>query len=151
MLGQARRVPPLFARRSLRVVVLSVGIVVMSVADLYLTLLFVTQTGMDEMNPLARAMMEYQSPMILALWKMGTVVISIGILIAIRKQRSAELGAWIGCLVMGSLMFHWIGYIDKRQHIYLEMTRADGLENPAWIMISTDSRGGGGVISGIID
>ncbi|MCA9303329.1 MAG: hypothetical protein KC996_04340, partial [Phycisphaerales bacterium] len=89
--------------RPFRVITLVVMIAVMSVVDLYLTILYVTHTGMSESNPLARAMMGYQSPAILALWKLATVVLSLGILVMIRTKRSAEIGAWIECLVLGWL------------------------------------------------
>jgi len=140
----------MFTHRSFRVVILAMAIMVMSGVDLYLTLLYVTHTGMNELNPLARAMMDYQSPMILAIWKGGTVVISIGILILIRKQRSAELGAWIGCLVMGSLMIHWHGYIETSKTMDLEMAKSQNQGDATWIMISTGDRASDSIMS-IID
>lgn len=137
------------SQRSIRVVILSLAIAAMSAVDLYLTLVFVTQTGMNEMNPLARAIMEYQSPAILAAWKTATVVLSIGILMMIRKQRSAELGAWIGCLVMCWLMVHWTGFIDMSGQMDMELAQSD--ENPNWIMISEEAQGSQAVGSWIID
>lgn len=145
------QVSHLFVHRPFRVVALSLAIVVMSSVDLYLTILYITHTGMNEVNPLARAMMEYQSPAILAVWKIGTVVISIGILMLIRKQRSAELGAWVGCLVMGWLMIHWVGFIESTQYIDIEMTIAQNRDNPTWIMISTEAQVGDGVMTTVID
>jgi hypothetical protein len=149
--GLVRSAYSIFVHRPFRVVALSLAIAVMSGADLYLTLLFVTQTGMNEMNPLARAMMEYQSPAILAVWKMGTVVISVGILLMIRKQRSAELGAWVGCFVMGWLMLHWSGFIENSQYINFEMAASHNINNPTWIMISTGSEDPSGVMTTVID
>lgn len=125
----------LFSQRSYRVVVLVLLIAAMSGADLYLTLLYVTNTGMNEMNPLARAMMEYQSPMVLAIWKLATVVLSAGILLTIRKQRSAEIGAWAGCLVLGWLMTHWVVFVEQTDHMDIEVARAVGEHDPTWIMI----------------
>lgn len=144
-----KRLYAMFACRPFRVLVLSLAIAAMSGVDLYLTLLFVTQTGMHEMNPLARAMMEYQSPVILAVWKTATVVLSIGILILIRKQRSAEMGAWIGCLVMGWLMLHWTGFIHLSSEIDMEL--AQSADNPNWIIMSTQVEGLESVGSWIID
>jgi Domain of unknown function (DUF5658) len=147
----------LFTKRSFRVILLSMAIVTMSSADLYLTLLYVTQIGMNEMNPLARAMMEYQSPAILAIWKTATVLLSVGILLWIRKQPSAEIGAWVGCLVLGWLMIHWVSFVDKSQHLDLELAGAMNIDNPNWIMISpspNDAATGFGVesiFSSVID
>jgi Domain of unknown function (DUF5658) len=151
MVSQAGQIRTMLLHRPFRVVALALAIAVMSGADLYLTLLYVTHTGMNELNPLARAMMDYQSPAILALWKAGTVVISIGILILIRKQRSAEFGAWIGCLVMGSLMFHWQGYIETSNALNIEMAQAQNQHNSSWIMMSTGADGIDQSVSWIID
>lgn len=138
----------LFINRAFRVVILSLAIAVMSGVDLYLTLLYITQIGMNEINPLARAMMEYQSPAILAAWKLGTVVISIGILLFIRKQRSAEIGAWIGCFVLGWLMVHWFGFIEINQSLGIEL--AQHQQDSSWIMISTGQESGSGIFT-VID
>ena len=63
-----RQILALFVHRPFRVVALSLAIAVMSSVDLYLTILYITHSGMNEVNPLARAMMEYQSPTILGIW-----------------------------------------------------------------------------------
>jgi len=129
----------LLAVRGHRVGLLGLAIVVMSAVDLYLTLLFVTQTGMNEMNPLARAMMEYQSPSLLAIWKAATVVLCVGILLMIRKQRSAEIGAWAGCLLLCWLMSHWIGFIREARITDLEIAQGGISSNPNWIMIDASA------------
>ncbi len=139
------------ARRGFRVVVLSLAIAAMSSIDLYLTILYITHSGMNEMNPIARAMMEYHSPTILAIWKAGTVALSLGILLLIRKQRSAEMGAWVGCLVMGWLMFHWIGFIEQSRHLDMEVIMALNEDNPNWIMIPTSANALDGSMKTIID
>lgn len=139
LIGAPRQVQRVFLTRSFRVLALSIAIVVMSSVDLYLTILYITHSGMNEMNPLARAMMEYQSPSILAVWKMGTVVLSVGILLLIRKQRSAECGAWVGCLVLGWLMTHWVGFIDDNAKLNLEIAHALNRDNPNWILMTTSA------------
>lgn len=123
------------AHRPRRVVLLLIAIAVMSGVDLYLTLLYVTHTGLNEMNPLARAMMEYQSPAILAVWKATTVAVAVGILLLIRRQRSAEWGAWAGCMVLGLLMLHWASFIEQTKHMTLEVAQAMGENDPTWVMI----------------
>ncbi len=124
-----------FVRRPFRVIVLSLAIIAMSGIDLYLTILYITHSGMSESNPIARAMMEYQSPMILGIWKAATVFLSIGILMMIRKKRSAEFGAWVGCAVMGMLMLHWITFINQNQDFDFEMVMAENKGNPDWIFM----------------
>lgn len=151
ILGVLEQIRLLLVRRSFRVFMLTIAIAVMSGADLYLTILYITHIGMNEVNPLARAMMEYQSPMILALWKGGTVLISLGILLLIRKQRSAEFGAWIGCLVMGWLMIHWVGFIHSSQDMDLDSLIAQSKDNPEWIIMPTQAQVSDGVGGTIID
>lgn len=131
---------PLLRARSRRVLLLSLAIALMSAVDLYLTLLYVTNTGMNEMNPLARAMMEYQSPGLLALWKFATVALSLGILIVIRTRRSAECGAWVGCFVLGWLMSHWVVFIHETRDMNLEIMQEIASGDPTWIMIEAAPR-----------
>ncbi|MBO6512335.1 MAG: hypothetical protein JJ974_00030 [Phycisphaerales bacterium] len=136
-----RRVSAPFRDRSFRVIALITLIVVMSVIDLYLTLLYITHTGMTEANPLARAMMEYQSPTILALWKAATVVLGVGILAFIRKKRSAELGAWIGCLILGFLMSHWVNFIHEHASLSDGPIMIEAMGDPNWVHMNADLLG----------
>lgn len=122
-------------QRPFRVFVLVVAIASMSAVDLYLTLLYVTHMGMTELNPLARAIMDYQSPLVLVVWKTATVVLSVGILLVIRKQRSAEIGAWAGCLVLGWLMSHWVVFVHETRNFDIEVAHAIGMDDPSWVMI----------------
>lgn len=125
----------IFLKRTFRVTLLGLTIIAMSSVDLYLTILYVTHTGMNEMNPLARAMMAYQSPFVLSVWKALTVAISVGILLLLRKQRSAELGAWAGCLVMGWLMLHWSLFISETQHMDIQIMHEVAVGDPTWVMM----------------
>lgn len=131
----------MFSQRSFRVVLLGVAIAAMSSIDLYLTLLYVTHTGMNEMNPFAREMMQYQSPFVLAIWKALTVSVSLGILMLIRKQRSAEIGAWAGCLVLGWLMVHWSTFIYETQHMNIELMHEIAVGDPTWVIIEAAPEG----------
>lgn len=130
----------LLADRGWRVALLGLAIALMSAVDLYLTLLYVTHMGMNEMNPLARAMMEYQSPALLAMWKGGTVALCVGILLFIRKQRSAEMGAWVACLFLGWLMSHWIIFIEETRDMNLEVMHEIASGDPTWIMMEVPAR-----------
>lgn len=123
------------AHRPVRVVLLVVAIAAMSLVDLYLTLLFLTHTGMSEANPLARAMIAYQSPAILAAWKTMTVVLCGGILIFMRSRRSAELGAWVGAIVLGLLMAHWTRYIDHKGSFTQEMQLVSAEIDPSFVRL----------------
>lgn len=130
-----------FGQRSFRVIVLIALIAAMSMVDLYLTILYVTHSGMNEVNPLARAMMEYQSPAILGIWKLGTLALGIGILALIRHKRSAEMGAWIGCLILGLLMSHWVSYIDEHSRMTQGPIQVNALGDPSWVFFESSTIG----------
>ena len=131
---------PMMRTRPRRVIVLAISIMMMSAVDLYLTLLYVTNTGMNEMNPFARAMMSYQSPSVLAIWKLTTVALSLGILILIRTKRSAELGAWVGCFVLGWLMMHWVHFVHETRDISLQIVQELATTDPTWVVIEAAPR-----------
>ncbi len=119
--------------RAFRVVALSAAILAMSLVDLYLTILYLTHTGMSEANPLARAIIAYQSPLVLALWKLTTVAFSVGILFLVRHRRSAEVGAWVGFVVLGLLMSHWTRYITELSDLKAEIGPTAMQMDDAWV------------------
>jgi len=131
-----------FLNRSFRVIVLITLIAAMSMVDLYLTILYITHTGMNELNPLARGMMEYQSPAILGLWKIATVFLGVGILAWIRTKRSAEMGAWIGCLILGILMIHWVAYIHEESRLASGPIQTEAMGNPNWVLFGRGNLSG---------
>lgn len=100
-------------RRDVRVAALLVAIACMSLGDLYMTMMFLTHGGMAESNPIARAVMLHNSPAMLAIWKLATVALSVGILFYVRRRSIGEAAAWAGCAVMTLLTLHWINYINE--------------------------------------
>ena len=99
--------------RSIRVTVLLAAVLVMSVADLLLTLIYVTQAGLLESNPLARMVMRDSGVEGVVIWKLLTVGLASFIFYMARKRLSGELGLIVSCAVLGWLMFHWTTYIDE--------------------------------------
>lgn len=146
--GTSKRISLLgiFGDRSFRVIVLIALIAAMSMIDLYLTILYITHTGMNEVNPIARAMMEYQSPAILGIWKVATVTLGVGILAVIRRKRSAEFGAWIGCFILGFLMSHWVSYIHEHARIADDPVLIEAMGDPNWVYMESDFLGPSSVI-----
>ncbi len=124
-----------FRQRPSRVVLLVAAIAAMSVVDFYMTLLYLTNTGMSEANPLARAIIAYQSPAVLGVWKALTVSLCVGILYLIRERRSAELGAWVGVAVLGWLMVHWARYADYKRDVPAEFHLVGAEIDPAFVRI----------------
>ena len=98
--------------RETRVLSLLLAIAVMSLADLGMTLTHLTTIGMLEANPIARWIMEMQSPTLLVLWKLGTLGIASAILLKARRLTCGEVAAWICAAVLLWLMVRWSIYLD---------------------------------------
>ena len=94
-----------------RVLVLVAVIVALSIVDLCFTINWATSVGMVESNPLARSLMRSADcPWVLALWKVLTAGLGVGIFIATRRRWQAEVGAWLCALVMVWLTVRWLQY-----------------------------------------
>lgn len=125
--------------RTRRVLILLSIVIVLSLADLYLTVLYVSEAGgFPEANPLARAIMSARSIPLLVAWKLLTVVTTVGILYAIRRTKSAELGAWVCFLVLGWLTVHWGQYVAEAHPTTLAQAVEFGYDDPQWISFEAD-------------
>lgn len=105
------RVPVLLRSRGFRVVALVAVGWVLGLADLVLTLTYLLNVGLFEGNPLARWVIALGSPVIVALFKLATMVISSSILLWQRRRWQAEVGAILAVAVLGKLTLTWMGYI----------------------------------------
>jgi hypothetical protein len=98
--------------RETRVVSLILAVCAMSLADLVMTLTHLTTIGMLEANPIARWIMQMQSPSLLVLWKVGTLGVAVAILLRARRLTCGEIAAWICAAVLLWLMVRWSVYLD---------------------------------------
>lgn len=99
-----------------RVTLLVFATMMLAAGDLYMTLTFLTTVGMVEANPIARLVMEHQSPAIIVLWKLATTALGLGILYKLRTRVGAEVGAWVCFIALAALAFHWLGYVRATSH-----------------------------------
>lgn len=107
----ARAVRPIRSLgRPVRVGILVLAICAMSLADLAMTLTYLLEVGMIESNPFARAIMLYNSPALLVAWKLATVALGAAIIIAARRTRIGEMGAWFIAAVLVALTIRWSHY-----------------------------------------
>lgn len=106
------RVPVLLGSRAFRVVTLVAVGWVLGITDLVLTLTYLMNVGLFEGNPLARWVIALGSPLIVALFKLATMVASSSILLWQRRRWQAEVGAILAVLVLGKLTLAWMSYID---------------------------------------
>lgn len=121
-------------RRSWRVL-LAVGVIAaISLADLYLTLLYVRTIGFAEGNPLARWVMQFNCPWVLGVWKVLLVGLTCSIFIYCRHRRFAECGAWFGVAVMVWLAGQWSSYAAAAPALTPVMHEV-AQYNPAWVQM----------------
>jgi hypothetical protein len=115
------------------VVWLTAAIVLLSVTDLYITMLYLRSVGMGEANPVARFVMQHGTPAALVLWKLGSVGVGCMILLATRRSRSAEIGAWICCAALVWLTLHWTAYSREIGKLTPVLHRVSEVESAKWV------------------
>ena len=103
-------ISPAAAARGRRVTLLVLAMAMMGLADLGLTLTYMSSVGMLEANPIARAMIDVGGARQLVIYKLFTIALSGGILYILRRRRAAEVCAWISCSVLLLLSAHWANY-----------------------------------------
>ena len=127
-------VRPYLWTRSTRVTVLLGIVVVLSLADLYMTLMHLTTIGMLEANPLARWLMRNFSPAAMIVWKLVTLCIACSILASIRTKRIGELAAWLCVAVMIWLMARWGIYAESLASLSADELRlVTESDSPMWV------------------
>jgi hypothetical protein len=97
--------------RSQRVIWLLVGVVMLSIVDLFLTLTYLTSVGMSEGNPIALWLLQAtHSVWPLAVYKGITVAVCVTLLYRTRAKRQSELAAWCAMLILFALSVWWNQY-----------------------------------------
>lgn len=99
--------------RGKRVAILLAAITLLSLGDLYMTLTYAMSVGMYESNPLARFIMSFGSPALVASWKLGSMLLACTIFYWARRSRYAELGVWGCTLLLAWLTCHWGAYMEQ--------------------------------------
>lgn len=121
--------------RSRRVVALLFAVVLMSIADLEMTLGFATSGGFLEANPIAQFVMQHGSVSALAAWKLLTILFFALILYRARSRKIAEYAAWLCFFTMLWLMLRWNGYTEQVAVITPYMATAEQLADPRWVTL----------------
>ena len=98
-------------QRSERVTWLLGGVIFLSLADLVLTISYLTSVGMSEGNPIALWLLQTtNSVWPLAIYKAMTVAICVTLLYRTRHQRQSELASWCAMLILVTLVIWWNQY-----------------------------------------
>jgi len=107
----------------------------MSIGDLYMTLTYLMSVGMMELNPIARGILQFDSPTLLGLWKVVTLSLGLSILYRLRATRKVELGAWICFMVLSALTAYWMVYVDALSELTPAVASLSTGHDPAWIVL----------------
>jgi hypothetical protein len=109
--------------RATRVTALLIGIVLLSLGDLYMTLLHLVNFGMLEQNPLV-------------VWKLITVGLAVGILFWARRRPAAELAALFCCGVLTWLTLRWSSYSEQMADLTHGLTSMTQEDEPHWVTMA---------------
>ncbi len=110
-------------QRMRRVYVLLAGVVVLSLADLLITLTHLRTTGMMEANPVAALLIKStQSAWALTSFKLLTLAICVSVLFVLRRRREGEVAAWIAVVILAFMSVQWAAYsshFDNAQDVLM--------------------------------
>lgn len=123
------------AARGIRVGLLAAAVVVMSLVDLYITLLYLDAVGLAEENPLARAVMSQGSPGLLAGWKIVTLLPAMLVFLLYRSRASVEALAWGACVVLALVTLRWGQYADETDLLILSMQSLEEGVDHRWVTV----------------
>lgn len=97
--------------RSRRVLVLILGVIALSIADLMVTLTHLRTIGMVEANPIAAYLIRTTgSALSLASFKALTVGICVVLLFHLRTRVQGEVAAWLAVLILAGMSLIWHKY-----------------------------------------
>ncbi len=110
--------------RSRRVLMLIGGIIILSLADLLVTLLHLQSIGMVEGNPLAAYLIRTTgSACALAVFKGLTVAVCATLLYCTRRDIRGEIASWLALVILVGVLVMW--------HFYTQTT-----DNPEVVRIA---------------
>lgn len=110
-------------------------VVVLSAADLYITVLFLATTGMAEENPLARLVMSHGSVGYLAGWKFLTVLPAFLLMVAYRRRVLMEVLGWVACAVLVGVMVRWLQYAQDSDIMLVALHALEEGVDSRWVTL----------------
>jgi hypothetical protein len=122
--------------REHRVIALLAAVVILSLADLFMTLTHAMSVGMLEQNPVARLIMAYGNPQALVAWKLLTVGFAVWVMYRLRRRPSAEIGALFCVVVLTWLTCRWVKYNDQVSQLTQGLSGMTSDDEPAWVTMT---------------
>lgn len=116
--------------RSSRVLLLLGCILILSCADLLLTIFHIQHFGLAELNPIVIYLVEsFHSLWVLAAFKLVTVALCMGFLFCARHHVVGELGAWVATIILTIVLMVWYDYSNITVELYLQgFTQSDNVD-----------------------
>jgi hypothetical protein len=131
--GEERR---LNLNRPRRVTVLLMGVMVLSLADLIVTLAHLRSIGMMEANPIAAFIIRStQSPISLIAFKALSVGVCVALLYRIRRHVEGEFAAWFAVAILAFMSFQWHSYTRHLDNPELYRLVQNGAYGERWLVL----------------
>lgn len=122
-------------RRPFRVTCLTVAIILMSLADLYITITYLRTVGMGEGNPIARYVIQHGSQSLLIAWKCASVALASLIFLRYRDRKIVEAATWFAFGVLLLLLIQWIGYANEAWRLTPALHTLPDAESAMWVQM----------------
>lgn len=119
--------------RCRRVLLLVALIAILSVGDLLVTLTMLNSLGMEEVNPFAAFIIRQQSPVGLVLFKIGSVLGCVSIILVVRHRRQGEVAAWIAAGILTVLTVRWSAYTSEVANFNSTITIGEAQRSQFWL------------------
>lgn len=123
-------------RRAIRVVCLTFAMVLMSLADLQITMMYLRTVGMGEGNPVARFVMGHGSPALLVVWKCASVSLTALVFVRYRDRRFTEGACWFACLVLVWLLMQWTTYAEEAWRLTPALHSMPDTDSALWVRMA---------------
>ncbi len=128
---------PQIRARGRRVMLLALLVLLLSIGDLLTTLIFLQSTGMEEVNPVAKFVMQSGSVMNILIFKAGSVFTCLSVILLIRFRWQGELAAWIATFILVSLTAYWYVYTHQFSAIDSSHIMNFTQQNDGWMILSS--------------
>lgn len=123
--------------RSRRVLVMCIGILLLSAADLIITLAFLKANSMMEANPIAVWLITYtQSAWALSAFKASTVGVCVAVLLRYRASWASEAAAWCAVAILAVMSVMWREYSNHFEDTHFVLLT----QGPTMTATADDSR-----------
>lgn len=122
-------------QRPFRVSCLIVAVILLSLADLYITITYLRTVGMGEGNPIARYVIQHGSESLLIVWKCASVALASLVFFIHRDRKVVEVAAWFAFGVLLWLLIQWIAYSDEAWRLTPALHTLPDSESAMWVRI----------------